>query len=276
MLSRTINKRTGEQFRREISLVVGNQSLRNVWLEASKNLNQFKSKKVNVKIYAKYNWISRGGQPFVESIVFSSTSIQFQALDITISSPLKKRWKYRKEDIKEGNEILQEILDATYAKVRNISKLTKNPIEPKDFANKDLKKVIAKGVFGSLVELGRANQAREVSSKRRKLYLNFAKGLVSILDNTYIPNQPQNDNESLYFFRKGIITGKSLNQLQKYQLKLALADRHRIYGGNINSRFYPQNENIKYFQKNWNSTVFISGIMNGGFGRPQSRYYMAD
>jgi outer membrane protein OmpA-like peptidoglycan-associated protein len=181
--------------------------------------------------------------------------------ELNLTALLEKRWPKIEDDIKAGKRILTEILKEPHRAAKNLAKFQKNPRgEPptiKDiFTTRPSFTKLLDTVLGVWFQSVINNQARKIAAIRRPLYLEFARGVTSILDRNSNPEKPSN-GLGLVFFEMGKEKARSLSPLQRYQLAVALIQRYREGV----SGYHPA-RTLKYFRDKLSINAF-STFVNG-------------
>jgi hypothetical protein len=232
--SRSINPATGKPYHREFELV--NKAFSDI-----KEIADYARRRPgHHTVHASYDWGRlNNGFWFVRGVHFSILGEllppEIEPPDPVIKPP--SPWipgdtaKFA-DDIKDGNAIIDRLKGAVYQQAKKEAALPKNPIDPpsaKDLGDAFQDVVttgempvagFAKMILGDMFDVAAANMAGPVAKRRRRAYMFYIAGFVSVLAEQFAP--PPADPFDKKYFNMGDQAARSLNPKQRYQVQLAL------------------------------------------------------
>ena len=135
-------------------------------------------------------------------------------------------------DIKEGNNILDRLKNIVYQEAKKEAALPSNPISPpsaegllstlKDVATGGELPALAfaKMILGDLFDVAASNMAGPVAKVRRRAYGLFIAGFVQVVAEQDV--NPPTDPFDKKYFDLGERSARTLSEIQRYQVQLAL------------------------------------------------------
>jgi hypothetical protein len=190
-------------------------------------------------VRAEYDWGLNNGSWFVRAVHFSIHGELPRPIieppDPTFSPA--KPWRPGKrddfaKDLKAGKNILELLKNAVYQNAKQDAALPKNLVSPPSLGDlwstaKDVAKggpilviPFAKMILGDLLDVAASNMAGPVTRVRQRAYLLFVTGFVQVIaeQDVSAPTDPFDRK----YFDLGQRSARTLNEIQRYQVQLAL------------------------------------------------------